>query len=165
MSKSIIFTEKSQIVPLQPSCWHICSLGPCLMSLCKFHQISFWFTFMYQELSLVLWPSAPSFFCKEVYTTTEPDTSIQEWATEGTCQWIIDGINLASLVLLWEIILKYQSWTIIPALSQLGNIAVIKLGPILCTIMTQFDLSKFPNAATCKSWSMDEVFQTHIGLI
>ena len=29
MSKSIFFTEKSQIVPLQPSCWHICSLGPC----------------------------------------------------------------------------------------------------------------------------------------
>ena len=103
------------------------------MSLCKFHQISFWFIFIYQELSLVLWPSAPSFFCKEVYTTTEPDTSIQEWATEGTCQWIIDGINLASLVLLWEIILKYQSWTIIPAFSQFGNIAVIKLDPILCT--------------------------------
>ena len=45
----------------------------------------------------------------------------------------MDNWRNKSLLLLWEIILKYQSWTIIPALSQLGNIAVIKLGPILCT--------------------------------
>ena len=98
--------------------------------------------------------------CKKVYATTEPVTSIQEWATEGICQWIIDGINLASPVLLWEIILKYQSWTIIPALSQLGNIAVIKLGPILCT---NYD-PVWPFQISCKSWSMNEVFQTHIAL-